>query len=287
MTPLDASLSGTFAIGGDMPVARLGFGAMRITGEDIWGPPPNREGALATLRKLPEFGVDFIDTANSYGPYVSEELIREALYPYGRVRIATKAGLTRLGPGRWDTKGDPDYLLRQAHASRDRLGVERIDLWQLHRIDPAVPRSEQFAAIRTLIDTGVIKHGGLSEVTIDEIEAAQRYFPVATVQNRYNLADRTSEAVLDYCEANAIGFVPWYPLGSGKLAEPGTILDRVAAAHGASPGQIAIAWLLKKSPVILPIPGTGKVSHLEENVRAASIRLTDEEFEALDVAGRG
>jgi aryl-alcohol dehydrogenase-like predicted oxidoreductase len=157
----------------------------------------------------------------------------------------------------------------------------------LHRIDPAVPRSEQFAAIRTLIDTGVIKHGGLSEVTIDEIEAAQRYFPVATVQNRYNLADRTSEAVLDYCEANAIGFVPWYPLGSGKLAEPGTILDRVAAAHGASPGQIAIAWLLKKSPVILPIPGTGKVSHLEENVRAASIRLTDEEFEALDVAGRG
>ncbi|MET3356506.1 UNVERIFIED_ORG: aryl-alcohol dehydrogenase-like predicted oxidoreductase [Xanthobacter viscosus] len=287
MTPLDASLSGTFAIGGDMPVARLGFGAMRITGEGIWGPPPNREGALATLRKLPEFGVDFIDTANSYGPYVSEELIREALYPYGRVRIATKAGLTRLGPGRWDTKGDPDYLLRQAHASRDRLGVERIDLWQLHRIDPAVPRSEQFAAIRTLIDTGVIKHGGLSEVTIDEIEAAQRYFPVATVQNRYNLADRTSEAVLDYCEANAIGFVPWYPLGSGKLAEPGTILDRVAAAHGASPGQIAIAWLLKKSPVILPIPGTGKVSHLEENVRAASIRLTDEEFEALDVAGRG
>lgn len=287
MTPLDASLSGTFAIGGDMPVARLGFGAMRITGEGIWGPPPNREGALATLRKLPEFGVDFIDTANSYGPYVSEELIREALYPYGRVRIATKAGLTRLGPGRWDTKGDPDYLLRQAHASRDRLGVERIDLWQLHRIDPAVPRSEQFAAIRTLIDTGVIKHGGLSEVTIDEIEAAQRYFPVATVQNRYNLADRTSEAVLDYCEANAIGFVPWYPLGSGKLAEPGTILDRVAAAHGASPGQIAIAWLLKKSPVILPIPGTGKVSYLEENVRAASIRLTDEEFEALDVAGRG
>ncbi|MFG1343039.1 aldo/keto reductase [Xanthobacter autotrophicus] len=287
MTPLDASLSGTFAIGGDMPVARLGFGAMRITGEGIWGPPPNREGALATLRKLPEFGVDFIDKANSYGPYVSEELIREALYPYGRVRIATKAGLTRLGPGRWDTKGDPDYLLRQAHASRDRLGVERIDLWQLHRIDPAVPRSEQFAAIRTLIDTGVIKHGGLSEVTIDEIEAAQRYFPVATVQNRYNLADRTSEAVLDYCEANAIGFVPWYPLGSGKLAEPGTILDRVAAAHGASPGQIAIAWLLKKSPVILPIPGTGKVSHLEENVRAASIRLTDEEFEALDVAGRG
>lgn len=287
MRPLDASLSGTFAIGGDMPVARLGFGAMRITGEGIWGPPPNREGALATLRKLPEFGVDFIDTANSYGPYVSEELIREALYPYGRVRIATKAGLTRLGPGRWDTKGDPDYLLRQAHASRDRLGVERIDLWQLHRIDPAVPRSEQFAAIRTLIDTGVIKHGGLSEVTIDEIEAAQRYFPVATVQNRYNLADRTSEAVLDYCEANAIGFVPWYPLGSGKLAEPGTILDRVAAAHGASPGQIAIAWLLKKSPVILPIPGTGKVSHLEENVRAASIRLTDEEFEALDVAGRG
>ncbi|MFG1321109.1 aldo/keto reductase [Xanthobacter autotrophicus] len=287
MTPLDASLSGTFAIGGDMPVARLGFGAMRITGEGIWGPPPNREGALATLRKLPEFGVDFIDTANSYGPYVSEELIREALYPYGRVRIASKAGLTRLGPGRWDTKGDPDYLLRQAHASRDRLGVERIDLWQLHRIDPAVPRSEQFAAIRTLIDTGVIKHGGLSEVTIDEIEAAQRYFPVATVQNRYNLADRTSEAVLDYCEANAIGFVPWCPLGSGKLAEPGTILDRVAAAHGASPGQIAIAWLLKKSPVILPIPGTGKVSHLEENVRAASIRLTDEEFEALDVAGRG
>lgn len=181
-----------------MPVTRLGFGGMRITGEGVWGPPADRAQALATLKRLPEIGIDFIDTADSYGPSTSEELIREALHPYGRLRVATKAGLTRPGPGRWDTRGAPDYLVRQAHGSRERLGVARIDLWQLHRIDPAVPRNEQFAAIRSLIDGGVIRHAGLSEVTIEEIEAAGQYFPVATVQNRYNLADRSSEAVLDY-----------------------------------------------------------------------------------------
>lgn len=286
MTVLDAAKAGTFTIGGDMPVHRLGFGAMRITGEGVWGPPADRAGALATLRRLPEIGIDFIDTADSYGPHVSEELIREALHPYGGVRVATKAGLTRPGPGRWDMRGDPEYLTRQAHASRDRLGVARIDLWQLHRIDPTVPRDEQFSAIRALIDTGVIRHAGLSEVSVGEIEAARAYFPVATVQNRFNLADRSNEAVVDYCEANAIGFIPWFPLASGRLAERGTILDRVAAGHDASPGQIALAWLLQRSPVILPIPGTGKVSHLEDNVRAASIRLSQEEFAALDAATR-
>lgn len=267
-----------------MPVTRLGFGGMRITGDGVWGPSADRAQALATLKRLPEIGIDFIDTADSYGPSVSEELIREALHPYGQLRVATKAGLTRSGPGRWDTRGDPDYLVRQAHASRERLGVERIDLWQLHRIDPAVPRGEQFAAIRSLIDGGVVRHAGLSEVTIEEIEAAGQYFPVATVQNRYNLADRSSEAVLEYCERRGIGFIPWFPLASGRLAERGTILDRVAARHEATPGQIAIAWLLKRSPVILPIPGTGKVAHLEENVLGASIRLTDDEFAALDAA---
>jgi aryl-alcohol dehydrogenase-like predicted oxidoreductase len=280
-------ISTTFSIGGDMAVSRLGYGAMRLSGPGIWGPPRDHEAALATLRRVPELGITLIDTADSYGPDVSEPLIREALFPYSTgLHIATKAGLTRPGPDQWLPRGDPDYLIAQAERSREALGVERIDLWQLHRIDPRVPRDEQFAAIRQLIDAGVIRHAGLSEVGIDDIEAAQAVFPVATVQNRYNLADRGSEAVLDHCEANGIGFIPWFPLAAGRLTEPGSLLDRIAARHGASPGQIAIAWLLRRSPVVLPIPGTTSVAHLEDNARAADISLSDEEFAALDAAGR-
>lgn len=274
-----------FSIGGDMKVSRLGYGAMRVTGPGIWGPPADREKALATLRRVPELGIDLIDTADSYGPGVSEPLIREALFPYpSDLRIATKAGLTRPGPDQWLPRGDPDYLVAQALRSREVLEVERIDLWQLHRIDPRVPRDEQFAAIRQLLDTGVIRHAGLSEVSVADIEAARAVFPVATVQNRYNLADRGSEDVLDYCEANGIGFIPWFPLAAGRLTEPGSVLERIAARHDVGSGQIAIAWLLQRSPVILPIPGTTSVTHLEENVRALSITLTAEECEQLDAA---
>jgi aryl-alcohol dehydrogenase-like predicted oxidoreductase len=276
--------SGVFEIGGETPVHRLGFGAMRITGPGIWGEPANRDECLAVLHRLPEIGVDFIDTADSYGPNVSEELIREALSPYPSIVVATKGGLTRTGPNQWIPLGRPEYLIQQAHASRRRLGVEIIDLWQLHRIDPQVPREEQFAAIKSLIDDKVIRHAGLSEVFVEEIEAAARVFPVATVQNKYNLGDRASEAVLDYCEANKIGFIPWYPLAAGELLRPGGALDRIARAHKATPGQIALAWLLKRSPVILPIPGTSKVAHLDENAGAADIKLSEAEFEELNVA---
>jgi len=276
--------SGVFKIGGALPVHRLGFGAMRITGRGIWGEPEDRAEALRVLRRLPEIGVNFIDTADSYGPNVSEKLIREALAPYPGLVVATKAGLTRSGPDKWTPRGDPEYLVKQAHASRERLGVEIIDLWQLHRIDSHTPREEQFAAIKSLIDAKVVRHAGLSEVSVAEIEAAAKVFPVATVQNKYNLGDRASEAVLDYCERNGIGFIPWYPLAAGNLARPGGALDRVAHAHKATPGQIALAWLLKRSPVMLPIPGTSKVAHLEENAKAAEITLSEEEFAALSGA---
>jgi pyridoxine 4-dehydrogenase len=278
--------SGVFKIGGDIAVHRLGYGAMRITGRGIWGDPADRPEAIATLKRLPELGVDFIDTADSYGPDVSEELIREALHPYGNILVATKAGLTRTGPNLWVPNGRPEYLIQQAHTSRRRLGVETIGLWQLHRIDPKVPRDEQFGAIKTLISAGVIRHAGLSEVSVAEIEAAQRAFKVATVQNRYNFADRSSEDVLDYCEKHGIGFIPWFPLGAGDLSKPGSALDAIAHAHGATSGQIALAWLLQRSPVMLPIPGTSKVAHLEENVAAADIKLTPAEFTTLDHAGR-
>jgi aryl-alcohol dehydrogenase-like predicted oxidoreductase len=286
MTTTDIAGAGTFAVGGDITVNRLGFGAMRITGPGIWGEPQDRAEALRVLKRLPELGVNFIDTADAYGPEVSERLIHEALYPYKGMLIATKSGLTRGGPGQWTPKGDPEFLVSQAHACRKRLGVQRIDLWQLHRIDPNVPREAQFAAIRSLIDEGVVRHVGLSEVTIAEIEAASRHFPVATVQNRYNLVDRTHEAVLDYCEKQRIGFIPFFPLAAGDLAKSGTALDSVAKKHGTTPGQIALAWVLKRSPVMLPIPGTSKVAHLEENVRAAAIRLSDEDFASLDAEGK-
>ena len=275
----------TFRIGGELEIHRLGFGAMRITGPGIWGPPADREGALATLRRLPELGVDFIDTANSYGPEVSEELIREALYPYSHVTVATKGGLERSGPDVWTQNGNPSHLVSEAHASRERLGVEQIALWQLHRIDSKVPRDEQFEAVRLLLDDGVIAHAGLSEVSVEDIKEASKVFPVATVQNRYNFADRGSEDVLKYCEAHGIGFIPWFPLAAGELTREGSALDAIAKARGATPSQIAVAWLLQRSPVIIPIPGTSKVAHLEENMKAGEIELTQAEFDQLDKAG--
>jgi pyridoxine 4-dehydrogenase len=283
---ITAEKSGTFRIGGKTSIHRLGFGSMRITGPGIWGPPANRAEALRTLRRLPELAVNFIDTADSYGPDVAEELIREALHPYGDIVVATKAGLARTGPDRWTPLGRPEYLIQQAHTSCHRLGVEQIGLWQLHRIDPKVPRDEQFGAVKTLIDSGIIRHAGLSEVSVPEIEAASKVFKVATVQNRYNLLDRTSEAVLEHCAAHDIGFIPWFPLAAGDLTKPGSTLDSIARRHRATPGQIALAWVLRRSPVILPIPGTSKQSHLEENVAAAAIELSDAEFGALDGAGK-
>src|SRR5271165_5322109 len=282
----NAAQSGRFKIGNAFEVNRLGFGAMRIVGRGIWGESPDRAEALRTLRRLPDLGVDFIDTADSYGPDFSEALIREALHPYGDIHVATKGGLARTGPGVWIPLGRPEYLIQQAHKSRWRLGVETIDLWQLHRVDSKVPAKEQFDAIASLIKDRVIRCAGLSEVSVAEIEAASKYFPVATVQNRYNLADRTSEAALDYCAGHGIGFIPWFPLNAGDLAREGSALDAIARRRKATPGQIALAWLLKRSPVVLPIPGTGKVAHLEENVGAAGIELSDEEFGELDRVGR-
>jgi pyridoxine 4-dehydrogenase len=285
---LDASKSGSFMIGGAIKINRLGFGAMRLTGPNIWGPPADKAEVMRTLRRLPELGVDFVDTADSYGPDISEPLIREALHPYRNVLVATKAGLVRPGPigSPWPAVGRPEYLRQQALKSLRWLGVEQIALWQLHRIDPKVPRDEQFGAVKALLDDGVIGHAGLSNVSVADIEAASKVFKVATVQNRYNLVDRTAEDVLDYCDAHGIGFIPWFPLAAGRLASKGSILDRIAETHGAAPSQVALAWVLKRSPVMLPIPGTSKVSHLEENVAAVDIQLSDEEFAALDERGK-
>lgn len=285
MSDVTAAASGQFAIG-DRKVNRLGFGAMRITGEGVWGRPKDREGALNTLKRLPELGVDFIDTADSYGPFTSETLIRNALRPYEGLFVATKGGLVRHGPGIWLPVGRPEYLKQCALMSKRRLGVKTIDLWQLHRIDPKVPRDEQFDAMAELQNEGIVRHLGLSEVSVEEIKAAQKKFKVVTVQNRYNLVDRTSEDVLDFCEKEGIGFIPWFPLAAGDLAKPGSVLDAVAKKNDASPSQIALAWVLKRSPVMLPIPGTSKVDHLEENVAAAGIALSDEDFEALDRQGK-
>lgn len=284
MTRLDAGKSGTFKIDGETAIHRLGFGAMRVTGPGIWGPPTDRAEAIRTLKRVPELGINFIDTADSYGPDVSEQLIREALYPYDGILIATKAGFRRPGPGVWETDGRPDYLRVQAIKSREQLGVEQIGLWQLHRIDTKVPRDEQFAAVKSLQNDGIIIHAGLSEVSVADIEAASKVFKVATVQNRYNLVDRGSEAVLAHCETHGIGFIPWFPLAAGDLAKSGSILDAIAKAHGARPSQVALAWVLKRSPVMLPIPGTSKLAHLEENVAAVNIKLSDEDFARLDRA---
>jgi len=286
MATTSAAASGTFMIGGDLEVTRLGYGAMRIVGDGVWGPPNDRDRALAVLRRLPELGVDFIDTANSYGPYISEQLIRAALHPYDGITVATKAGLLRVGPNQWPTCGRPAYLRQECIQSLWRLGVERIDLFQLHRIDPDEDRDAQFAELRKLQDEGLVRHLGLSEVSVDEIKAAQEVFAVATVQNLYNLTNRQSEDVLDYCTEQGIGFIPWFPLAAGRLAEPGGPVAEIAQAHDATTGQVALAWLLARSPVMLPIPGTGSVEHLEENVAAAELELTQDELETLDAVSR-
>jgi len=274
--------SGTFAIGGDLPVHRLGFGAMQLTGTGVWGEPADRAQAIAVLRRAVELGINLIDTADSYGPYVSEELIREALHPYPKgVVIGTKAGLARTGPSRWVPLGRPEYLRQECEMSLRRLGVERIDLFQLHRIDPKVPADDQFGVLRDLQKEGKIRHVGLSEVNVAEIEAAGRIVSVATVQNQYNLAYRSSEDVLNYCTRKNIGFIPWFPLATGDLAKPNGALMRIARKLGAQPAQIALAWLLKKSPVMLPIPGTSKVKHLEENTAASLLNLDDSTMEEL------
>lgn len=283
----NASHAGTFKIGGDLCVNRLGFGAMRITGRGIWGPPADRDEALLTLKRLPELGVNFIDTADAYGPDISEWLIKEALHPYPEgLIIATKGGLTRSGPDIWQPVGRPEYLLQQVHKSLRNLGVDQIDLWQLHRIDPRVPADEQFDAVRSFVDQKLIRHAGLSEVSVEEIKAASKFFDVVTVQNRYNLVDRINEDVLDYCTAQGIGFIPWFPLAAGDLAKPGSILDTLATKYGTHPGQIALAWILKRSPIMLPIPGTSSVAHLEQNVAAANVTLSDDDFVALNAEGR-
>ena len=283
MKTISAAESGTFQLGGDLTVQRLGFGAMRLTGDGVWGRPKDRQECIAVLRRAIELGVNLIDTAESYGPHVSEEIIAEALRPYppGLV-IATKGGLDRPGPGRWDTNGRPERLREEVEGSLRRLGLERIDLWQLHRIDPNVPEEKQFEAIQKFRHEGKVRHVGLSEVTPAQIDRARRFFPVASVQNRYNAADREWENVLEYCDHEGIGFIPWFPLQTGKLSRSGGTIARIAKKHEASPAQIALAWLLRRSPVMLPIPGTSKVKHLEENVGAAGIELSDTEFAALE-----
>ena len=286
MSEANAKASGTFDLGGDLTVNRLGFGAMRVTGEGVWGQPEDRDEALRVLKRLPELNVDFIDTADSYGPFVSEDLLRETLHPYDGLIIATKGGLTRHGPDAWPPVGRPEYLRQCVLMSLRRLDVERIDLWQLHRIDPKVPREEQFEEIAKMQQEGLIRHVGLSEVSVEEIKAAKEHFEVASVQNMYNLVSRKSEDVLDYCEQENIGFIPWYPLAAGDLAKEGSVMDDVTSRLDASPSQVALAWVLKRSPVMLPIPGTSKVAHLEENVAAASLELNDEDFQALDEAGK-
>ncbi len=281
MTIPDAAHAGSFMLGGEVRINRLGYGAMRVTGAGVWGEPANRAECLRTLRRVPELGVNFIDTADSYGPDVSEPLIREALHPYDRVVIATKGGQVRPGPDQWIPVGRPEYLLQQVKMSLRRLGVERITLWQLHRIDPKVPRDEQFGAIKSMLDTGLIRFAGLSEVTVAEIQAAEQVFPVATVQNRYSATYRRYDEELAYCERRGIGFIPWYPLSGGALAKPDSPVASIARRHHVSTSQIAIAWLLKRSAVMLPIPGTSQRAHLEQNVAAAEVALSDEEFALL------
>jgi aryl-alcohol dehydrogenase-like predicted oxidoreductase len=273
--------SGTLELG-RLTVHRLGYGAMQLPGPGVWGPPQNHEEAIAVLRRSVELGVDLIDTADSYGPNVAEELIREALHPYpATLKIATKAGLTRSGPGQWEPNGQPDYLRRQCEGSLRRLGVEQIDLYQLHRIDPKVPAGEQFGLMKELQDEGKILEFGLSEVTIDQIVEAQRVLPVVSVQNQYNIAQRSADDVVDFCLEQRIGFIPWFPLGSGKLSRPGGPVDRIAQELGATVSQICLAWLLRRSPIMLPIPGTSSIPHLEENCAAADLALSDAQYAEL------
>jgi pyridoxine 4-dehydrogenase len=278
-----ASVS-TFTIGGDLTVNRLGFGTMRLTGRGIWGEPANRTEALAVLRRAVELGMNLIDTADAYGPNVAEELVAEALHPYPKgVVIATKAGFTRPGPDKWVEDGRPAHLREAVNGSLRRLKLDRIDLLQLHRIDPKVPMEDQIGTLVELQRAGKIRHIGLSEVTVEQITAVRRIATVVSVQNRYNLTDRKSEAVLDYCAREGLGFIPWFPLATGSLAKPGGPLAREAERLRATPAQVAIAWLLQKSPVMLPIPGTSTVAHLEENAGGGKLALDDETVEALDM----
>ncbi len=281
-TTQNAAAAGTFALGGDLEVNRLGFGAMRITGEGIWGEPENPDETRAVLRRAVELGVNLIDTADSYGPNVSERLIGETLHPYpDDLLIATKAGLVRPGPGDWRPNGRPEHIREAIEGSLSRLKLETIDLYQLHRIDPEVPAEESLGVMAELRQEGKVRHVGLSEVGVEELRQAQEIVPIASVQNRYNLTDRGSEKILEVCEQDGIAFIPWFPLAAGPLARPGGSVDEIASRHDATPGQVALAWLLRRSPVMLPIPGTSSVEHLEENVAAASLELTDDEYTEL------
>jgi aryl-alcohol dehydrogenase-like predicted oxidoreductase len=284
---VNAAASGTFTIGGDLTVNRLGYGAMRLTGEGIWGEPKNPDEARKVLRRSVELGVNFIDTADSYGPEVSERLIAEALHPYPKgLVIATKGGFARSGPGKWEQVGRPEYLRQCVEMSLRRLKLERIDLYQLHRIDPKVPVEESLGALKDFQKAGKIRHIGLSEVSPAEIEQAKKTVPIVSVQNLYNISDRQHEPTLKYCEQQGLAFIPWFPVASGKLAQPGGPLDELAKRHGASVAQLALAWLLHRSSVMLPIPGTSSVPHLEENIAAAALKLTEKEWSALDEAAR-
>lgn len=282
-----AVASGTFPIGGDLPVARLGFGAMRLTGDGVWGEPADLDKARRVLRRAVELGVTLIDTADAYGPEVSERLVAEALHPYPNdLVVATKGGLARTGPGEWEPVGRPAYLVQQCELSRRRLRVDCIDLYQLHRIDPQIPAEEQLGVLGELQAAGKIRHIGLSGVDVEQLDRARQQVDVATVQNRYNLVDRHHDPVVDACEAAGIGFIPFFPLAIGTLADPKGPLAEAGAAHDATPAQLALAWLLRRSPVMLPIPGTSDLAHLEENCRAAEVRLTDAETAELAEAAR-
>ena len=282
MTPAVATQSGTFKIGGDLEVNRLGFGSMQLPGEGVWGEPDDREKALSVLRATVDLGINLIDTADSYGPQVAEQLIHDALSPYkDDLVIATKAGLTRQGPGKWTPVGHPAYLRQECELSLRNLGVERISLFQLHRIDPDVPLEDQVGELKKLQDEGKIHHIGLSEVDVDQLKAAQKVAHIASVQNLYNLTNRDAEDLLDYCTEQGIGFIPWFPLATGKLSKDGGPLDELSEKTGHSASQLALAWLLKRSPVMLPIPGTSSVDHLTENAEGAAIDLSDEDFEAI------
>ena len=286
-TAVNAAASGTFSLGGDLTINRLGFGAMRITGDGIWGEPKDPDTAKKVLRRAVELGVNFIDTADSYGPEVSERLIGEALAPYPKgLVIATKAGLTRQGPNKWLPVGRSEYLIQEVEMSLRRLKLERIDLWQLHRIDPKVPVEESLGAIKELQKQGKIRHVGLSEVKPHEIEQARKVIDIVSVQNQYNLSDRQHEDIVEYCTKHKIAFIPWFPVAAGKLARPGGKLDTVAKAHGATVSQLSLAWLLHRSPVILPIPGTSSVNHLEENIAAASVHLSAAEWKDIEAAAK-
>jgi pyridoxine 4-dehydrogenase len=286
MTTSSATLSGSFALGGDLPVSRLGYGSMQLPGPGVWGPPRDHDEAIRVLRRAVELGVTLIDTADSYGPAVAEPLIKEALHPYpDDLVIATKAGFTRQGPGQWVPLGRPEYLKQQVELSLRFLGLETIDLLQLHRIDARVPVAESLGALVELQQEGKIRHIGLSEVTVAQLEEARRTAEIVSVQNLFNVADRSAEPVLDYAQAEGIAFIPWFPLATGRLAEPRGPLGELADELGATPAQLAFAWLLRRSPVMLPIPGTASVAHLEQNIAAAALELTDEQFERLAQAG--